>query len=81
MRRLRTRKSFVLLGLAVLLFAALVPTLSTGHPGAILTALWLVAATVRIAVIRRIAAPSDAQPVALLSLALFRAPPATLALV
>ena len=79
MRRLRARKSFVLLGLAVLVFAALVPPLSTGHPGAILTALCLTRPAASITVIRRIAARSDAQPVSLLSVALFRAPPAALA--
>ena len=80
MRRLRTRKSLVVFGLAVAVFAALVPALATDVVSAILTPLWLVVPAVSIVVVRRTAARSDDQPVALLSLALFRAPPATLAL-
>ena len=80
MRRLRTRKSFVLFGLAIVVFVAFVPALSSSLPSAILTPLWLVVPAVTIVVIRRRAARCDDQPVALLSLANFRAPPATLAL-
>ena len=80
MRRLRTRKSFVLLGLAVVVFAAFVPALSASLLSAILTPLWLVVPAVSIVVIRRTARRCDDQPVSLLSLALFRAPPATSAL-
>jgi hypothetical protein len=76
MRTLRTRKSFALLGLAVVVFAAFVPALSSSLPSAILTPLWRVVPTVSIVVIRRTAARCDDQPVALLSVALFRAPPA-----
>ena len=79
MRRLRTRKSLVLFGLAIVVFAAFVPALSSSLPAAILTPLWIVVPAVSIVVIRRTAARCDDQPVALLSLALFRAPPATLA--
>jgi len=79
MRTLRTRKSLVVIGLAVVVFAAFVPALSSSLPGAILTPLWLVVPVVIIVVIRRTAASCDDQPIALLSLALFRAPPATLA--
>jgi len=79
MRRLRTRKSFVLFGLAVVVFVVFVPGLSWSLPSAILTPLWFVVPAVSVVVIRRTAAGSDDQPVALLSLALFRAPPATLA--
>jgi hypothetical protein len=79
MRKLRARKSLVLFGLAVVVFA-LVPALAVELPSAILTPLWLVVPAVSIVVVRRIAARCDDQPVALLSLALFRAPPATLAL-
>jgi hypothetical protein len=75
MRRLRTRKSLVLFGLAVVVFAAFVPALSSSLPSAILTPLWLVFPVVSIVVMRRTAARCDDQPVALLSLALFRAPP------
>jgi len=39
MRRLRTRKSLVLVGLAVVLFAAFVPALSSSLPAVIFTAL------------------------------------------
>ena len=80
MRRLRTRKSFVLIGLAVVVFAVFVPMLWSGLPPAILTPLWLVVPAVLIIVIRRTATRCDEQPVALLSLSLLRAPPATLAL-
>ena len=80
MRRLRTRKSLVLFGLAVVVCAALLPGLAPGLPDIILTPLWIVVPAVFIVVIRRTAARCDDQPVALLSLALFRAPPATLAL-
>jgi hypothetical protein len=81
MRKLRTRKSLVLCGLAVVVLAALVPALVTGLPSAILTPLWLVVPAVAIVVVRRTAARCDDQPVALLSLVRFRAPPAILALV
>jgi hypothetical protein len=79
MRRLRSRKSFVLFALAVVVFAALVPAASSTHPAAILIPLWIVVQAVSIVVIRRTAARCDDQPVALLSLSLFRAPPAPLA--
>ena len=80
MRTIRTRKSFVFFGLAVVVFAAFVPVLTTSLPSAILTPLWLVVPAVSIVVIRRTASRSDDQPISLLSLALFRAPPTTLAL-
>jgi len=81
MRRLRTRKSLVLFGLAVVVFAAaFVPALAAGLPSVILTPLWLVVPAVCIVVVRRTAARCDDQPVALLSFALFRAPPAPLSL-
>jgi len=80
MRKLRTRKSLVLFGLAVVVFAAFVPALAAGLPSAILTPLWLVIPAVSVVVIRRTAGRCDDQPVALRSLALFRAPPVPLAL-
>ena len=80
MRTLRTRKSFALFGVALVVFAAFVPALAAGLPSVILTPLWLVVPAVSIVVVRRRAIRCDEQPVALLSLALFRAPPATLAL-
>ena len=79
MRRLRSRKSFVLFGIAVVVLAACVPALSSNLPTAILTPLWIVAQAVSIIVVRRTAARCDLQPVALLSLSLFRAPPSHLA--
>jgi hypothetical protein len=79
MRKLRTRNSLVLFGLALVVFA-LVPALASDLPSAILTPLWLVVPAVSVVVVRRAAARCDDQPAALLSLALFRAPPATLAL-
>jgi hypothetical protein len=79
MRRIRTRKAFVFFGLAVVVFAAFVPVLVSSLPSAILTPLWLVIPAVSIVVIRRTASRSDDQPVSLASLALFRAPPTTLA--
>lgn len=80
MRRLRTRKSFVLIGIAVVVFAAFMPTLTSSLPSAILTPLWIIIPAVSIVVIRRTAVRCDDQPVALLSLVLFRAPPTTLSL-
>jgi hypothetical protein len=79
MRTIRTHKSFVFFGLAVVVFAAFVPLLLSGLPSAILTPLWLVVPAVSIVVIRRSAGRSDDQPIALVSLPLLRAPPATLA--
>ena len=76
MRRLRTNKSLVLFSVAVVVFATLVPALAAGLPSVILTPLWLIVPAVSIVVVRRRAARCDDQPVALLSLALFRAPPA-----
>ena len=80
MRRLRTRKSLALFGVAVVVFAALVPALSTSLFDAILIPLWTVVPAVAVVIVRREAARCDEQPVALRSLALFRAPPATLSL-
>ena len=80
MRRLRSRKSLVLIGLAVVVFAAFVPALGASLPSAILTPLWIIVPAVSIVVIQRTAVRCDDQPVTLLSLALFRAPPATLPL-
>ena len=79
MRRLRSRKSLVLFGLAVVVFAALVPALAPDLFTAILTPLWIVVPAVLIVIVRQTAARCDAQSVALLSLSLFRAPPSDLA--
>ena len=64
MRRIRTRRSFVLFGLAVVVFAALVPTLASSLPSAILTPLWLVVPAVSAVVVRRTATCSHEQPLA-----------------
>ena len=80
MRRLRSRRSLALFGIAVLVFAAFVPAAAAGVSHAILTPLWLVVPAITIVVVSRQAARCDDQPVALLSLALFRAPPVTVAL-
>ena len=79
MRRLRTRKSFALLGLAVVVFAAILPVVASDLHDVILAPLWLVPATVSLMVVRRTTTRCHHQPLALLSLALFRAPPSTLA--
>jgi hypothetical protein len=80
MRRLRTNKSLVLLSVAVVVMAGLVPAVAAGLPSVILTPLWIIVPAVCVVVVRRRAVRCDDQPVALLSLALFRAPPATSAL-
>jgi hypothetical protein len=80
MRTLRTRKSLVLFSVAVVVIAGLVPAVAAGLPSVVLTPLWLIVPAVCVVVVRRRAVRCDDQPVALLSLALFRAPPASLAL-
>ena len=80
MRRLRTNKSLVLFSVAVVVIAGLFPVVAAGLPSVILTPLWVIIPAVSIVVVRRRAVRSDEQSVALLSLALFRAPPVTLAL-
>ena len=79
MRRMRTRRSFALLGIAVVVFATFVPAVASSLPAVVLIPLWVVAPAVSIVVVRRSATRCDDQPLALLSLALFRAPPAPLA--
>ena len=81
MRRLRTNKSLVLFSVAVVVIAGLFPVVAAGLPSVILTPLWLIVPAVSVVVVRRRAVRCDEQPVALLSLALFRAPPVTLVLV
>ena len=80
MRRLRARRSLVVLGLAVVVFATVVPAVSSALPDLILTPLWLVIPAAAIVVVRRASTQCHSQPLALLSVALFRAPPITLAL-
>ncbi len=79
MRRLRRPKSGVFFCIAVLVFAAMVPAVSS-HFDAILTPLWLVFPAVSVIVIRRRALRCDDQPKSLHSLVLSRAPPADFAL-
>ena len=79
MRRIRTRRSFVLFGLAVLVFAAILPAVASDLADVVLTPLWLIVPAAAITIVRRTATRCDDQPLALLSLALLRAPPATAA--
>jgi hypothetical protein len=78
MRRLRARRSLVVLGLALFVFATFLPSVSSALPDVILTALWLVVPAVAVIVVRRAAARCHARSLALVSLARFRAPPVTL---
>ena len=79
MRTLRTHRSLAFLGLAVVVFASILPASSLVD--AVLTPLWVVVPAASIMALRRIATRSSDQPLSLLSLAQFRAPPATLPLV
>jgi hypothetical protein len=76
MRRIRTRRSLVLFGLAVVMFAAIFPAVASGLDDVVLTPLWLIAPAVSMTIVRRTATRCDDQPLALLSVALLRAPPA-----
>ena len=53
MRRARTRKSFALFGLAVLVFAALVPSVATGLHDIVLVPLWVVTEAPSVLLVRR----------------------------
>lgn len=75
----RTRKSVVVLCIAVVAFAAILPV-AASHFSAILIPLWLVVPSVSVVVIRRTTLHCDEQAVSLLSLVLSRAPPADLCL-
>jgi hypothetical protein len=74
MHHLRTRKSLVLFGIGVVVFAAFLPGVSSGFT-AVLTPLWIVLPAIVIVAARPWAAECDEQPVSLLSLLLSRAPP------
>jgi hypothetical protein len=76
----RTRRAVAFLGIALIVFAAVAPTAAAHLVSAILTPLWLVVLAVTITVVRRRASRCDAQPVALMALVPFRAPPQDLAL-
>jgi hypothetical protein len=73
----RTRKIAAVLCVALLVFAAVVPGVAATFLSPILTPLWLVVPAVGVVVIGRRASASDEQSVALISLANFRAPPAS----
>jgi hypothetical protein len=81
MRRLRTDRSFVVLALAVVVFASFLPSVASDLVDAVITPLWIVVPTASIVVVRRTATRCQDQPLALRSLTPFRAPPSTLALV
>jgi hypothetical protein len=80
MRWMRSRKSVAVFGVAVVVFAALLSVVVPDLHDLVLTPLWLVAPAVSIIGVRRTATRCQDQPLALLSLARFRAPPATLAI-
>ena len=65
---------------ALVVFAAFVPATGAALAVATLTPLWLVVPAVIVTIVRRCAMRSDVQPIALLSLVLFRAPPPASAL-
>jgi hypothetical protein len=72
-------RSFAVIGLAVVVFAALVPAVVSDLHDLVLAPLWLVPPADSALVVRRTATRCPDQPLALLSLAPFRAPPAALA--
>ena len=78
MSGMRTCRSFAAIGLAVVVFAALVPMVVADLHDLVLAPLWLVPPAISIVVVRRTATRCQDQPLALLSLAPFRAPPAAL---
>lgn len=75
MARLRRHKSLVILGAALIVFAAFVPGVAV-LPAVIFTPLGFVVAAIAVTLIRRVAVRSDEQPIALLSILASRAPPA-----
>jgi len=79
MRRLRTRKSLVLFGIGLVVFAACLPAGAVTF-AAVLTPLWIVVPSALVVTVCRKAARSDEQTISLLSLLLSRAPPALLTL-
>jgi hypothetical protein len=76
---MRTCRSFAVVGLAVVVFAALVPMVVSDLHDLVLAPLWLLPPAISVVVVRRTATRCEDQPLALLSLAPFRAPPASLA--
>ncbi len=73
----RLRKLVAVACIVLVMFAVSAPGAASHVVAVVLTPLALVVPAVLITIVRREAARSDAQPVALLSLVLFRAPPST----
>ncbi len=80
-RRLPLRKATAAVCIALVVFAAFLPVSASPIVYAVLTPLWLVIPAVAVTLIRREAGRSTAQPVSLLAIVPFRAPPAGLGLV
>lgn len=78
MPRSWARLTVALLCILVVLLAATLADPGANHPPftAVLPLLWLLFGAVTIVIVRRGALPCNEQPAALLSLVLFRAPPA-----
>jgi hypothetical protein len=72
----QSRKIVAVFCIALVVFAVCVPAAAGTFVDAMLVALWLVVPAIVVTIVRRTASRSDQQPVALLSLILFRAPPA-----
>ena len=75
----RARKFVAIACIALLVFAGSTPGAASHVLAVVFTPLGVVVPAVLITIVRREAARSDVQPVALLSLVLFRAPPFELA--
>ena len=72
---LRTRKVLAVVCIAAIVFGTVLPAAAT-FVYATLVPLWLVVPAVAVTIIRRAASRCDDQPVSLVSLVAFRAPPA-----
>jgi hypothetical protein len=77
MRRLRTRRSLVLIGIGVAVFSALLPVFGSAI-AAILAPVWILLPTAAVLIVRRGVSECDEQPVSLLSVLFSRAPPTLL---
>jgi hypothetical protein len=73
------RKIVAVFCIALVIFAVFVPAAAGAFVDAMLVALWVVVPATAATIVRRTASRSDQQPAALLSLILFRGPPAHLA--
>jgi hypothetical protein len=76
----RTRKALAILCVGLIVFAAFLPVAAPQLFAVVLVALWIVVPAVVVTLLRRRVARHDDQPVSLLSLVRFRAPPVRLAL-